>query len=100
MHSPTQSIFVKPEDCPICYETVTDARLVTTTPLKYGHWAHNKCVKKWSLLYHKHILCPICKFKLKKSNIKFTNISSNKPIKKFEKDFIQHILFKLLPIPF
>lgn len=92
MNSPTQSIYSKPEDCPICYESLN-----ITTPLKCGHWAHNKCVKKWSLLYHKHILCPICKFKLRKSNIKFINL--NKPIKKVEKDFIQQILFKLLPTP-
>jgi len=92
MNSPIQSIYSKTEDCPICYETLN-----TNTPLKCGHWAHNKCVKKWSLIYHKHILCPICKFKLRKSTNKF--IILNKPIKKSEKDFIQKILFKLLPIP-
>lgn len=94
MNSPKQSLYTKPEDCPICYE-----QLNTLMPLKCGHWAHNKCVKKWSLIYHKHILCPICKFKLCKSNIKFINISSSKPIRKVEKDFIQKILFKLLPTP-
>jgi hypothetical protein len=89
MHSPKQSLYIKYKDCPICYETIN-----TITPLKCGNWNHNKCIKKWSLLYHKHNLCLTCKFKIKKSNI-----SSNKFIKKFEKDFIQRILFKLLSIP-
>lgn len=92
MHPPKQSIYPKPEDCPICYE-----KLNKTKPLKCGHWSHNKCIEKWSLFNNKHILCPICKFKLRKSNIKFINL--NKPIKKVEKDFIQKILFKLLSTP-
>ena len=90
MNSPIQSLYSKPEDCPICYENLNQ-----TNPLKCGHWAHNNCVKKWSLLYHKHIICPICKFKLKKSNIKFTPI---KPIKSTDKYFIKKILSKLLPV--
>ena len=93
MNSPTQSFYSKPEDCPICYE-----HLKQNNPLKCGHWAHNKCVEKWSLLYHHHILCPICKTKLKKINkVKILSIN-NKPIKSTDKYFIKKILSKLLPV--
>jgi hypothetical protein len=77
MTSPLQSFSFKSKDCFICYESLIN-------PLKYGIRTHNKCINKWSLLYHNHTLCH--NFKLKKSNIKNT-----------EKQFIKKILSKLLP---
>ena len=48
----------KPEDCPICMESLKNV----DRPTQCGHWIHKECLMKW-----KEDTCPMCR-----SEIKFT----------------------------
>ncbi len=51
--------FQKPDECPICYESLQNE----TQPLSCGHWLHRKCFLKT-----KKNTCPICRSIVKMSS--------------------------------
>ena len=54
----------KPDDCPVCYETLA----TTVRPLKCGHWACKGCMNKYqrALTPSQDLCCPVCRAVLKK----------------------------------
>lgn len=62
--------FEKPNDCPICMETLQNE----TRPLECGHWVHKECLLKWN------DLCPTCRAPLilTRKERKILNSNTNK----------------------
>lgn len=61
-----QHKFEKPDDCPICMETVNDK---LELPLTCGHWIHKQCLKNTE-----KNTCPICRKKMTEQELKFIGI--------------------------
>jgi hypothetical protein len=53
----------KPDECPICMDTILDTNEI---PLECGHWVHKECLKPTNISK-----CPMCRQEMKKEEIEY-----------------------------